>query len=162
MLFRSSKIITVSYSNAHERKMLKACLRNWFSNPRDLQFTDPRMPYPFDFRKWCALSYQEENIKTFVINEEGWVVAYLSVKIIPENKQAHFFHLFVDKNHRRWGLAKKLLDHAINYAEDFNVNFITLNVVPKNERAIAVYKTAGFIEDGVTARGSIKMKKGLG
>lgn len=89
-------------------------------------------------------------------------MAYLSVKVIPENIRAHFFHLFVDHDHRRWGLAKKLLDHATNYAEECNVNFITLNVVPKNERGIAVYKAAGFIEDGVTARGSIKMRKVIG
>ncbi len=153
---------TVSYSNPNERKMLKSCMHNWFSNPRDLQFTDPRIPYPFDFRKWCSLSYNEENIKTFVIKKEGWVVGYLSVKVIPEKKQAHFFHLFVDHDHRRWGLAKKLLDHAIKYADNLELNYITLNVVPKNERGISIYKAAGFIEDGVTARGSIKMRKELG
>lgn len=150
---------TVSYSNPNERKMLKSCMNNWFSNPRDLQFTDPRILFPFDFRKWCALSYNEENIKTFVIKKEGWIVAYLSVKVIPEKKQAHFFHLFVDHDHRRGGLAKKLLNHAIKYADNLELNYITLNVVSKNERGISIYKAAEFIEDGVTARGSIKMRK---
>ncbi len=86
-------------------------------------------------------------------------MAYLSVKVIPEKKQAHFFHLFVDHDHRRGGLAKKLLDHAIKYADNLELSYITLNVVSKNERGISIYKAAEFIEDGVTARGSIKMRK---
>ncbi|MBC8323687.1 MAG: GNAT family N-acetyltransferase [Candidatus Marinimicrobia bacterium] len=149
----------VSYSNSSDRKILQACLQNWFRNPKDLQFTDPRMSYPFDFRKWCALSYTEENVKTFVIKKDKWIVAYLSVKIVNEYEFAHLFHLFVDQEHRQLGLAKMLIEHAIEMAQKLKLKYISLRVSPKNERGILIYKTAGFEENGVTTQGNIKMRK---
>jgi len=150
---------TVFYSNSGDRKILQACLKSWFRNPKDLQFTDPRMSYPFDFRKWCALSYAEENIKTFVVKKDKWIVAHLSEKVILENKQAHLFHLFVDQEHRQLGLAKMLIDHAVEMAEKLKMSYITLAVVHKNKRGISIYKKAGFEENGLTTHGNIKMKK---
>ncbi len=153
---------TVFYSNSSDRKILQACLQNWFRNPKDLQFTDPRMSYPFDFRKWCALSYTEENVKTFVIKKDKWIIAYLSIQIVQESNHAHLFHLFVDQENRQLGFAKMLIDHAVEMANNLKLKYITLRVSPKNERGILIYKTAGFEENGVTAQGSIKMKKNLG
>lgn len=151
----------VSYSNSSDRKILQACLQNWFKNPKDLQLTDPRMSYPFDFRKWCSLSYKEENVRSIVAMDKKWIVAYLSVKIIPEKNQAHLFHLFVDKNFRRHGYAKSLLNQAERISKNLSVKNITLHVNPKNDRAIYIYKKFGFIDRGTTARGSIKMIKEL-
>jgi len=82
---------TVSYSNPSDRKILISCLSGWFTNPRELQFTEPRMTYPFDFRKWCSQSYNEDNIQSYVVKMDKWIVAYLSVKVIFENRKAHFF-----------------------------------------------------------------------
>lgn len=155
-------IKTVSYSNTRDRKILQSCLQNWFKNPKELQFTDPRMFYPFDFRKWCSLSYKEENVTPFIAVIENWIVAYISVKVVPENRQAHLFHLFVDQKYRHQGLAKMLLSHAEDFAKELKLNYITLHVSPKNDRAIQVYQQFGFVDNGVTSRGSIKMKKGLG
>lgn len=152
----------VSYTNSSDRIILQACLQNWFRNPKDLQFTDPRMSYPFDFRKWCALSYTEENVKTFVVKKDKWIVAYLSIKIVHEKKYAHLFHLFVDHEYRHLGLAKMLMDHAFELANNLKLNYITLRVSPKNERGILIYKTAGFKENGITTQGNIKMRKNLG
>lgn len=153
---------TVSYSNPSDRKILISCLNGWFTNPRELQFTEPRMTYPFDFRKWCSQSYNEDNIQSYVVKMDKWIVAYLSVKVIFENRKAHFFHLFVDQKYRQQGLAKMLLDHAIQFVEKSKLNYITLHVASKNVRARSIYKQFGFIEVGETSRGSIKMKKDLG
>ncbi|MCH7612541.1 MAG: GNAT family N-acetyltransferase [Candidatus Marinimicrobia bacterium] len=152
-------IKTVSYSNTHDRKILQSCLQNWFENPKELQFTDPRMFYPFDFRKWCSLSYKEENVTPFIAVIENWIVAYISVKVVPENRKAHLFHLFVDQKYRHQGIAKKLLAHAEHFAKELKLNYITLHVSPKNDRAKQIYEQFGFVDNGVTSRGSIKMKK---
>ncbi len=150
---------TVLYSNTSDRIILQSCMQNWFRNPKDLQFTDPRMSYPFDFRKWCSLSYKEKNTKTFVIKKDKWIIGYISLKTVPEKKQAHLFHLFVDKEYRQLGLARMLIDHVVKLSKDLHLNYITLNVTPKNERAIIIYKAAGFEENGITSSGSVKMKK---
>ncbi len=152
---------TVFYSNSSDRKILQACLQNWFRNPKDLQFTDPRMSYPFDFRKWCALSYTEENVKTFVIKKDKWIIAYLSIQIVQESNHAHLFHLFVDQENRQLGLAKMLLDHAVEMAYNLKLKYITLRVSPKNERGIGIYEKAGFTQEGKTSSGSLTLKKQL-
>ncbi len=154
-------IKTVSYSNSRDRKILQVCLQNWFKNPKDLQFTDPRMYYPFDFRKWCSLSYKNENITTYVAVKEKWIVAYISVSVAPEKQHAHFFHLFVYREHRQQGFAKMLLSHAEHFVKESKLNYITLHVSPKNDTAKQIYKEFGFVDNGVTSRGSFKMKKEL-
>jgi len=150
---------TVSYSNPQDRKILQACLSNWFSSPKELQFTDPRMSYPFDFRKWCSLSYKDGNSTSLIVKMDGWIVAYLSVKHTSESKHVHFFHLFVDKNHRNKGLARTILDAGVALAEELGASYITLNAVSKNKRAIGIYEISGFKQEGVTNSGSLILKK---
>jgi len=107
-------IKTVSYSNSSDRKIIQACLQNWFKNPKDLHLTSPQMTYPFDFRKWSALYYKGDDTTSLVALDKKWIVAYLSVKVIPENNQGVLFHLIVDREYRRKGLAKLLMEHAGN------------------------------------------------
>ncbi len=152
---------TVSYSNPQDRKILQACFSNWFTNPKELQFTDPRMTYPFDFRKWCSLSYKDDDSTSLVMKMDDWIVAYLSVKHISENRHVHFFHLFVDKNQRKQGFARTILNAGMKLAKELNASNITLNAVPKNERAIGIYKMAGFTQEGNTSSGSLIFKKNL-
>jgi ribosomal protein S18 acetylase RimI-like enzyme len=57
------------------------------------------------------------------------------------------------------GLAKMLIDHAVEMAEKLKLSYITLAVVHKNKRGISIYKKAGFEENGLTTNGNIKMKK---
>jgi len=119
------------------------------------------MVYPFDFRKWCTLSYREENVTTYVAMDKNWIVAYMSIKVIPENQQAHLFHIFVDADYRNQGLAKMLLDHATHFANESKLTNITLHVFQKNDRAKHIYQQFGFLETGVTTGGNIKMEKEL-
>lgn len=153
---------TVSYSNPQDRKILQACLSNWFADPKEFQFTDPRMTYPFDFRKWCSLSYKDDDSTSLVVKLDGWIVAYLSVKHNSDSGHVHFFHLFVDKEYRNQRFAKTILDAGVKLANELGASFITLNAVPKNERAIGIYKMAGFILDGKTSSGSLILKKEIG
>lgn len=152
---------TVSYSNPKDRKILQACLTGWFKNPKDLNFTDPRLNYPFDFRRWCQLSYQKEGVSTFVLKSEGWIVAYMSVNMSLAADRAHIFHMFVDREARGKGYAKMLLDEGIDLAKEKGKTLLTLYVVPKNDRALDIYEKAGFTRDGLTECGNIKMKKWL-
>lgn len=119
------------------------------------------MTYPFDFRKWSALYYKGDDTTSLVALDKKWIVAYLSVKVIPENNQGVLFHLIVDREYRRKGLAKLLMEHAGKYADKLNLTNLTLHVSPKNSRAINIYKKFGFVAQGATSRGSIKMKKDL-
>ena len=154
-------IKTMSYSQRKDRDILQSCLKTWFRNPKDLHLTDPRMTYPFDFRQWCSLSYQDDHTATFVAQDQKWIVAYLSIRWNPERKRGHFFHLFVDPGHRRKGLAKQLLNYGIQFANSVKLNEIILHVAPKNIREKTLYKSHGFNESGINSRGNIIMSKDL-
>ncbi len=145
------------YSNPRDRKVLQACLRAWFRDPRELNFIDPRMSYPFDFRQWNRFSYQADNIVTLVLKQERWIVGYLSVRFHPGKKQAHFFHLFITPERRRQGLAIELLTAAVQLTKDRKMDHITLHVVAVNKRAQKIYSEFGFVTEGPTKRGTIRM-----
>ena len=53
------KIEKVTYDNPKHRKILKVVLSKWFKNPKELNWTDPRINYPFNFNKWIELTYKK-------------------------------------------------------------------------------------------------------
>ena len=56
--------------------------------------------------------------------------------------------LAVGRSHRRRGLGRELLDRGIVWARRVGVDKISLNVRSGNGDAIALYRTAGFVEEG--------------
>jgi hypothetical protein len=62
----SIKIEKVSYNNSKDLQVLKAILSKWFENPKELNWTDPRINYPFNFNKWVELTYKDSNVKSFI------------------------------------------------------------------------------------------------
>ena len=53
---------------------------------------------------------------------------------------------------RGMGLGRALLDTAVDWARAVGIAKMTLAVFPGNERAVALYRAAGFIEEGVLRR----------
>ena len=137
-------ITKVNYSKQRDRKVLQSCLKNWFSDPKALNLTDPRMSYPFRFEKWMKLSYSEGEKKTWILWENEWIVAYLSLSFVPEENRGHLFHLYVDREHRKRGHARKLIHQAESWAKDRNCTHLTLRVFSGNELAIKLYNSLGF------------------
>ena len=46
----------ISYHNKKDARILEAVLTNWFKDPKELNLTDPKMSYPFNFKKWITLT----------------------------------------------------------------------------------------------------------
>lgn len=135
----------ISYANPKHRKILTSCLSEWFSNPRDLNFTDPRMRYPFDFRQWVQTAYSDDNIETWVMKKNNWIIGYFSISLPPGSKTAKLFHVFLDPQFRGQGFGKKL----VRFSEEKSIKngcfALRLKVNPKNEKAIGLYESFGFI-----------------
>jgi RimJ/RimL family protein N-acetyltransferase len=53
---------------------------------------------------------------------------------------------------RGLGLGRALLDTAVEWARAVGIAKLTLGVFPGNARAIALYRAAGFVEEGVLRR----------
>lgn len=150
-----------SYSKPKDARILEACLKRWFANPKDLNLTDPRMAYPFNFKKWIALSYQSKQSHTYVMKENGWIIGMLSLKVDPDLQQAHLFHVFVDRNHRGRGHGKAIAEFAETTARKMGFRKMTLYVLPGNTRAKQLYENLGFKKVGMTKTGTQAMEKDL-
>jgi len=149
----------ISYSRKEDCRIIETVLKNWFRSPKILNYVDPRLSFPFQFKKWVALSYLPDDITTIVCKKENWIIGYLSLKVLQQ--RGHLFHLFVDPEFRNKGLAIKMIQAVESHGIQQGVNTFTLNVVPKNESAIKLYEKLGYKNVGESETKSLKMAKSV-
>ena len=134
----------MSYENSKHNRILKSCLTAWFSNPKELHLTDPRMTYPFRFNQWVNLLYKEKDTETWGAFSGKWMVGMISLEYLQEEGRIHLFHIYVDKEYRRKGIGKKLILKAEEQGKKTNTKTLTLNIVSGNSEALAIYKKMGY------------------
>ena len=134
----------MSYENSRDNRILKSCLTTWFSNPKELHLTDPKMTYPFQFKQWMNLSYKGQNTETWGAFSGKWMVGIVSLEHLQEEGRIHLFHIYVDKEYRKKGIGKKLILKAEEQGKKTKAKALTLNIVSGNSEAVALYKKMGF------------------
>ena len=146
MASQKISISNISYENDKNVRILASVLSKWFSDPKTFHFTSPNLKYPFNMNHWVSTFYKTDNVETFVLKDENWIIGHLSVKIDEKKNIAHFFHLFIDSENRQKGYAKKLIRYVEKHiiAGKDNIRMITLNCVKKNVPAINLYQSIGF------------------
>lgn len=78
----------------------------------------------------------------FVWLDEDRVTGYVGVH--PHSEYGHILGMLVDARARGRGIGKALLDRAIDWSCEHALPAISLLVFPHNERALALYRHAGF------------------
>lgn len=78
----------------------------------------------------------------FVAMESESIVGYLGIH--PHDDYGHLLGMLVDERFRGRGIGKALLDAAIAWARERELPDVSLLVFPHNERALALYRNAGF------------------
>jgi|SRR6185503_14183568 len=63
--------------------------------------------------------------------------------------EVHLLDLAVDPGARRRGVGRKLVGAVLGYARDASARLVLLEVRRSNDAAIALYRSAGFSENGV-------------
>lgn len=78
--------------------------------------------------------------------DEKIIKGYIYLKlIISDNMRGYLIDgLYVEEDYRNNGIATKLIKDALTMIKD--VNFIDINVMSQNTRAINLYKKIGFKE----------------
>lgn len=137
-------IIEMAYTDTRDARLLEACLKNWFQNPKDLHLTAPTMKYPFNFNKWVTGSYLKPNVKTYVARSGTWIIGHISMIERSASNSIHLFHIFVDRAYRNQGIGRKLVEFGIAAGKKMNREKITLNVVKNNVPAVKLYEKLGF------------------
>ena len=74
MKSNSITIRKVNYDRKNECRIFQTCLKNWFSDPKALHLTEPKLRYPFDFEKWMKFFYSREK-ETWVLLKNDWITA---------------------------------------------------------------------------------------
>ena len=151
----------ISYQNKKDARILEAVLTNWFKDPKELNLTDPKISYPFNFKKWVTITYANQEIHSFVIKSEDWIIGMGNLKIIPDTKRAHVYHIFIDPNYRQQGLAEKMVRHLELLGRSEKMEIMTLRVVPKNKPAVKLYEKLGFEETASSKRKGLSFEKKL-
>ena len=134
----------ISYSKKEDCRIIESVLNGWFQNPKTLNLVSPNLTYPFKFKDWVSKNYFENSkrITSIVIKSKNWIVGHISYRL--EKNKFHLFHLIIDEKFRGLGLAKLLIDKVERDCFSQQKNYITLNVLKKNEEAIILYKKLGY------------------
>jgi ribosomal protein S18 acetylase RimI-like enzyme len=151
----------ISYQNKKDARILETVLTNWFKDPKELNLTSPNMSYPFKFKKWVMLTDADQEIHSFVMKSEDWIIGMGNLKIIPDTKRAHAYHIFIDPNYRQQGLAEKMVRHLELLGRSEKMEIMTLRVVPKNKPAVKLYEKLGFEETASSKRKGLSFEKKL-
>ena len=102
-------------------------------------------------RRFIKSVRRDRDAALFVVDDGGRVVARLSIARDSHPASPHVadLGLMVAADHRRRGIGRALLDHAVAWARGTGVRKLELHVFPWNEPAIALYESFGFEREGL-------------
>ena len=131
--------IEVKKINIHREKNLKLIeniLKNWFTNPKNLNFSEPHIKYPFSFKKWIKKFYQLDRFQGFFLIKEDWIISFIVIEIISQ-KKIDIKHISCKPNYKEKG---KNLIYFIKYLlknfDKKSLNQVIIKVV-KNDNILA-------------------------
>lgn len=126
----------------HEWKQAKAVLVRPATLSEARTVAEIRQEYAFMWERDYARFVQSEDRELFVAVEGGDVVGFANVA--PQvNNTALLEQVFVLPQYRRWGIATRLIDAAIEFARQHQARAL-VSVVPALSPALIVYLKAGF------------------
>lgn len=104
-----------------------------------------------DERRRIAHLNREPNSACFVAVVDGTIVGFLSAMGGQVNRLRHSVKLALGVRRSCWGrgAGKALLDAALAWSRDAGLRRVELTVHITNERAVSLYKSAGFEIEGV-------------
>ena len=143
--------IEVKKINIHREKNLKLIeniLKDWFTNPKNLNFCEPHIKYPFSFKKWIKKFYQFDRFQGFFLIKKDWIVSFVIIEYLSRD-YIKINHISCKPNSNERG--KNLVYFIDNFLVKFNeksLSQIIIKVV-KNDKIL----TEALLENGFTKKG---------
>jgi ribosomal protein S18 acetylase RimI-like enzyme len=99
---------------------------------------------------WLGNIVSAANHRTVVAESpNGQVVGFIGFGAEPDDpRKGHVFSLYTHPSVGRRGIGRRLLEHALVSLADRDLHTVTLWVFDGNERALGLYRSAGFNPDG--------------
>ena len=129
----SEKKIRIVPMNADHLEELERLERICFSRPWSKRMLGEEL------ENQCAAFLVAED-------ENGSVLGYAGLLVMLD--EGYITNVAVFPEYRRLGVAAKIIDVYMNFAAANDLAFLTLEVRPSNEAAIALYRRFGFEEVG--------------
>lgn len=82
-----------------------------------------------------------------VAKSDDKIIGYGGVQTVLD--EGYVTNIAVLEPHRRFGVGKKIVARLIDHAKEKGLSFLSLEVRESNAPAINLYKSFGFIEQGV-------------
>ncbi|WP_316572598.1 GNAT family N-acetyltransferase [Neobacillus sp. YIM B06451] len=102
-------------------------------------------------KEWIKKLTNSEREALFVAERDGKIAGFIMFQSPDRKRLSHTgtFGIMISKEHRDQGLGKLLLKTLLDWAEKNPlIEKVSLAVFSTNERAIALYKSFGFIKEG--------------
>ena len=97
-------------------------------------------------RESLSLAARELGGRIMLLDENGKVLGYAGLLVMMD--EGYITNVAVFPEYRRMGVAAKIIEVYMNFAAANDLAFLTLEVRPSNEAAIALYRRFGFEEVG--------------
>ena len=126
------QVTTVSENIASEIKSLAQKIGHNYKELTDTDFVD---------------MVSSPNTFLFVAkNEEGKIAGMITLLVfrIPYVKKGYLDDLVVDEAFRGKGIAKLLMEHAVDFAKEKGVAYVDLTARPRREEGNSLYEKFGF------------------
>jgi len=149
----SLTIKQINYDNLDDLKKLESALKNWFTNPKELNFTDPNMQYPFDMKKWININYKLNKIETIALSKDNWIIGFGGVKFFERSNRAHIAQIYLDLDHRGKGYKKQMIDYIEDLGAKKNVKTLSISAMKKDISARTLYESIDYQE--VDTKGNV-------
>ena len=135
----------VSIRRATVEDLLKMQQTNLLCLPENYQFKY----YIYHYLSWPSLLHIAEDHNGKIV---GYVLAKLEDEDIKQGEvQVHITSIYVLRTYRRFGVASKLMNHALNMMQEyFDADFVSLHVRVSNRPALFLYHdNLGFEVRGI-------------
>ena len=143
--------IEVKKINIHNYKnlnLIESILRNWFTNPKNLNFSEPHIKYPFNFKKWIKRFYQIDRYQGFFLIKKDWVVSFIIIEYLSKEKiEIKHTSCKPNCNEREENIIYFIKYFLKNFDKN-SLNQIIIKVV-KNDNILA----AALLENGFVKKG---------
>jgi len=110
-----------------------------------------QLPMPSLDRWQKFLGEPQDNFYSLVAVVEGELCGQLGMEVFPNPRRKHVANIgmAVSEAWQGKGIGSKLLEHALNLAENWlAIRRVELEVYTDNEAAIALYQKHGFVIEG--------------
>jgi ribosomal protein S18 acetylase RimI-like enzyme len=141
-------MIKVTLQDKHLIEAIAAMARDIWREHYASIISAEQIEYMLDnFQSYRAI---ENQIKTgelayYIVDCGGEYAGYFA--IAPKDGTMFLSKLYIYKNFRRKGLARKAVNFVSNLAKQQNLSAVTLTVAKNNAPSIAAYNKMGFVKD---------------